>query len=72
MEHFFSHFKDLGPWALTGAVSILAKILHSVKKSMDSFAETRVKADLAYKEASERVPEIKASYETWLAHRKTF
>jgi hypothetical protein len=69
VEHFFSHFKDLGPWAASVVGAVLIKIGHTLTKEIRSLKETQVKADLAYEEVSERVPTVKARYETWAAHR---
>jgi hypothetical protein len=72
MEHLTAHIKDFGPWALTLAVSIAAKLFHSMKKSVDSLGETKFKADEAHEEVSSRVPEYARRHATWKAHRKTF
>jgi hypothetical protein len=69
VEHFFSFLKDAGPWIVSVVFTILARILHTVTKELRSMKETTVKADLAYEEVAERVPSIKARYDTWAAHR---
>jgi hypothetical protein len=69
VEHFIELSKALGPWALSVVGGVIAKLLHTGIKELRKLKETEVKADLAYKEVSERVPSIKSSYETWAAHR---
>lgn len=69
MEHFLEIGKAVGPWVLSIVGTVVAKLLHTAIKEIRKLKETEVKADLAYKEVSERVPSIKDSYETWLAHR---
>lgn len=73
MEHFFSHAKDFGPWALSLVGSVLAWLLRTATKEIrlmvKNLGETQVKAELAYEEVSERVPAVKMKYEFWQAHR---
>jgi hypothetical protein len=69
MEHFTEYLKVFGPWVLSLVGAILAKLLHKAIKGFRSLGETTVKADLAFEEVSERVPEIKRRYDTWAAHR---
>jgi hypothetical protein len=67
MEHFI---KDYGPWVASAVGTVLTWFVHRATSALLSLRETVVKADLAFKEVSERVPEVKSNYDTWLAHRK--
>jgi hypothetical protein len=69
VEHFFSHFKDLGPWAVTAVGGLILRSLGGLLKELRSWRETAIKADLSFEEVSTREPEFKRRYETWLAHR---
>jgi hypothetical protein len=69
MEHFFAHFKELGPWVVSVVGTVLAWLLRRAIKEIKSLGATQIKADLAYEEVSQRVPEVKMKYEFWQAHR---
>jgi hypothetical protein len=69
MEHLFTHFKELGPWAVTAALTLLIRM---VRKGNKSLSETRFKADECHEELSKREPEYARRLATWKAHRRTF
>jgi hypothetical protein len=49
--------------------SVLAWLLRKAIKEIRSLGETKMQAELAYEEVSQRVPEVKMKYEFWKAHR---
>jgi hypothetical protein len=70
VQHLFSHIPEA---VLSVVGSALALLLHKAIKEIRSLikalGETQIKAELAYDEVSQRVPEVKIKFEFWKAHR---
>jgi hypothetical protein len=62
--------KDISLWIVTVVLSVLAKLLHSIRKELKGYKATEVKADLAFEEVSRREPKYREQYETWAKHRE--
>jgi hypothetical protein len=69
VEHFFSHLADAGPWVASAVGTVVSLLLRSLIKELRALKDTQMKAELAYDEVSQRVPEVKMKYEFWQAHR---
>jgi hypothetical protein len=69
VQHFSSHLPETVMGLLSVVGSVLAWLLRSAIKEIRSLAETKMQAELAYDEVSQRVPEVKMKFEFWKAHR---
>jgi hypothetical protein len=69
VEHFYSHLPETMMGLLSIVGSVLAWLLRKAIKEIRSLGETKMQAELAYEEVSQRVPEVKMKYEFWKAHR---
>lgn len=52
-------------YLIAGVGLILAHLLRKAIKRIEGLSETRMKAELAFQEVSEREPEYKKLYEAW-------
>lgn len=68
MFNYLSH-TDAGTWVLSVVGAVLAWLLRKAIKEIRSLGETQIKAELAYDEVSQRIPEVKMKFEFWKAHR---
>lgn len=74
---FYTPLRDGGPYLVTVIVGYVArylgKKLNELNKKFSTFIdqaeETKIKADLAYDEVSDRVSAVKTKFEFWAAHR---
>jgi hypothetical protein len=69
LEHFFSHLAYAAPWVVSAVGTVLSLLLRTAIKELRGLKDTKMKAELAYDEVAQRVPEVKMKYEFWQAHR---
>jgi hypothetical protein len=70
VEHFLSHIPEAVLSVVGAALAwFLRTAIQEIRTLVKALGETQMKAELAYDEVSQRVPEVKMKYEFWQAHR---
>jgi hypothetical protein len=70
VQHLFSHIPEAVLSIVGSALALLLrKAIKEIRELIQALGETKMQAELAYEEVSQRVPEVKIKFEFWKAHR---